>query len=222
MEKKIATPAEMNEDNLFVASKNIPNTKTPGNDGLPKELSKRHIKNWRPIPLLNVDTKIVSNVFAAKLKHILPSIISSNQTAYVEKRCISKKCRLISDIMGVSGKENIPGYLVTIDLEKAFDSLDQDFILCVLKKFDLGDSFINQIKILLNGGFATQYFTAKRGAAQGDPISAYFFIMAFEVLFALIKSKVVIRGIDLQDHSFLFTAYVDESTRNVKTFEEFS
>ena len=45
--------------------------------------------------------------------------------------------------MGVSGKENIPGYLVTIDLEKAFDSLDQDFILCVLKKFDLGDSFIN-------------------------------------------------------------------------------
>ena len=100
-------------------------------------------KNWRPIPLLNVDTKIISNVFAAKLKHILPSIISSNQTAYVEKRCISKKCRLISDIMGVSGKENIPGYLVTIDLEKAFDSLDQDFILCVLKKFDLGDSFIN-------------------------------------------------------------------------------
>ena len=44
MEKKIATPAEMNEDNLFVASKNIPNTKTPGNDGLPKELSKRHKK----------------------------------------------------------------------------------------------------------------------------------------------------------------------------------
>ena len=58
--KKIATPAEMTEDNLFVASKNIPNTKTPGNDALSKELSKRHIKNQRPIPLLNVDTKITS------------------------------------------------------------------------------------------------------------------------------------------------------------------
>ena len=43
--KKIATPAEMTEDNLFVASKNIPNTKTPGNAALSKELSKRHIKN---------------------------------------------------------------------------------------------------------------------------------------------------------------------------------
>ena len=52
--------------------------------------------------------------------------------------------------MEVSGKENIPGYLVTIDLEKAFYSLEQDFILCVLKKFGFGDSFINWIKILLN------------------------------------------------------------------------
>ena len=67
----------------------------------------------------------------------------SNQTAYVEERCISKKGRLISNIMEVSGKENIPGYLVTIDLEKAFYSLEQDFILCVLKKFGFGDSFIN-------------------------------------------------------------------------------
>ena len=52
--------------------------------------------------------------------------------------------------MGVSGKESIPGCLVTMDLEKAFDSLDQDSIICVLKKFRFGDSFINWIKILLN------------------------------------------------------------------------
>ena len=45
--------------------------------------------------------------------------------------------------MGVSDKENIPGYLVTMDLEKTFESLDQDFILCILKKFAFGDSFVN-------------------------------------------------------------------------------
>ena len=147
--KRTICEAEITEYNLFVALKNIPNNKTPGNDSLCKELPKRHIKNWRPIPLLNVDTKIISEVFAGKPKHILPSIISSNQIAYVEKRCISKKGRLIFHIMGVSGKESIPGYLVTMDLEKAFDSLDQDFIICVLKKFSFGDSFINWIKILL-------------------------------------------------------------------------
>ena len=122
--------------------------------------------------------------------------------------------------MEICGKENIPGYLITMDLEKAFDSLDHDFLLCALKKFGFGDSFINWIKILLNdqqscvinGGFATQYFTLKRGARQGDPISAYLFIIALEVLFALIKNKVNIKGTVLYDHTFLFIAYTDDST----------
>ena len=169
--------------------------------------------------LCNIDTKIISRAFTAKHKPILPSVISSNQTAYVEKRCISKKGRLISDIIEICGKENIPRLLVTIDLEKAFDNLDHDFLLCALKKFGFGDSFFNWIKILLNdqqscvinGGFATQYFTLKRGARQGDPLSAYLFIIALEAIFDLIKNKVDVKGIDLFDHTYLFTAYAYDS-----------
>ena len=139
---------------------------------------------------------------------------------YVKKRCSSESGRLISDIVEICGKEIIPGYLVTMDVDKAFDSLDPDFLLCTLKKFGFGDTFINWIKILLNdqqscvinGGFATRYFTLKGGACQGDPVSSYFFIIALEVLFALIKNKVNIKGIDLYDHTFLFTAYADGST----------
>ena len=205
-----------------------------------KDRGKRYIKNWRPTSLLNIDTKIISKTFAAKLKPILPSTISSNQTVHVENRCISESDRLISDIIEICSKENTPGYLVTMDLEKAFDSLDHDFLLCALKKFGFGDSFINWIKILLNdqqscvinGGFATQYFILKTGARQGNPMSAYLFIIALEVLFALIKNKVDIKGIDLFDHTFLFTAYADDSTfflkdmssvkMLVETFMEFS
>ena len=185
-----------------------------------KDRDKRFIKNWRPISLLNVDTKILSKALAAKLKPVLPSIISSNQTAYVEKRCISESGRLISDIIEICKKENIPAYLVTMDFEKAFDSLDHDFLICVLKKIGFGDNFITWIKILLNdqqscvlnGGLTTQYFKLERGARQGDPISAYLFIIALEVLFILIKNEDKIKGIALYDHSFLFTAYADDST----------
>ena len=56
-----------------------------------KDRDKRFIKNWRPISLLSVDIKILSKALAAKLKPILPSIISSNQTAYIEKRCVYRK-----------------------------------------------------------------------------------------------------------------------------------
>ena len=96
--------------------------------------------------LLNIDTKIISRAFTAKRKPILPYVISSNQTAYVEKRCISEKGRLISDINEICSKENIPRFLVTIDLEKAFDNLDHDFLLCALKKFGFGDSFSTGLK----------------------------------------------------------------------------
>ena len=52
----------------------------------------------------------------------------------------------------------------------------------------------------------------KKGARQGDSISAYLFITALEVLFTLIKSKDNANGIDLYEYSFSFTAYADEST----------
>ena len=150
--------------------------------------------------LLYVDTKILSKTFTAKLKPISPSIFSSNQSAYVENWYISESGRLICDIIEICGNENVPGFLVTKDLEKAFGSLDHKFLLCVLKKFGFGDNFI------------TQYFTLEKGAHQGDPISAYIFIIALEVLFALIKSRNNINGINLYDYSFLFTAYADDST----------
>ena len=74
---------------------------------------------------------------------------------------------------------DIPGYLVTMDIEKAFDSLDHNFLLFALKKFGFGENSIHWINILLNkqqscvinGGFTTRYFNLEKCARQGDPIS---------------------------------------------------
>ena len=137
---------------------------------------KRYIKNWRPISLLNVDTKILSKVFSNKLKTILPTLISLQQTAYVKNRFIGESGRLISDIIEINGFFNITGFLVTMDVEKAFDSLDHSFLISVLKKFGFGKSFITWKEILLkdqqscviNGRTTTQYFKLERGARQGD------------------------------------------------------
>ena len=96
-----------------------------------KDRDKRFVKNWRSISLLNVDTKILSKSLAEKLKNALPELISSNQTAYVKNRCIYESGRLISDVIEMCDILDISGYLVTMDIEKAFDSLDHDFLLFV-------------------------------------------------------------------------------------------
>ena len=38
---------------------------------------KRFIKNWRPVSLLNIDSKIISEALSEKLKEVLPDLISS-------------------------------------------------------------------------------------------------------------------------------------------------
>ena len=40
-----------------------------------KDKDKRHISNWRPISLINVDVKIGSKAIAKRLECVLPSIM---------------------------------------------------------------------------------------------------------------------------------------------------
>ena len=150
--------------------------------------------------MLNVVNKTISS----KLKTVSPTLISSQQTAYVKKRFIGGSDRLISDIIEISGCFSITGFLVTMDIEKAFDSLDHSFLISVLKKFGFGKNFITWIEILLkdqqscfiNGGTTTQYFNLERGAPQSDPVSAYLFILVLEVLFIFIRKHPEIKGIE--------------------------
>ena len=99
--------------------------------------------------MLNTDLNIFSKALTANLRYVLLSLITSQQTAYVQNRCIGEGGRLISDILDISDKLSIDGYLVPVDIKKAFDSLDREFLLVILKKFGFGNYFIDWIKILL-------------------------------------------------------------------------
>ena len=115
-----------------------------------KGRDKRYIQNWRPISLLNVDVKLISKALAERLKNVLPEIISPNQNAYVKNRCISEGGRLISDLLEMSEVLNKESFLVTIDIEKAFDSVNHHFLIPILEKIGFGTDFIEWIKVLLN------------------------------------------------------------------------
>ena len=65
------------------------------------------------------------------LKNLLSSLTSTQQTACIKNRFIGEGGRLISDIVNICDRNNIGGLLVTIDIEKAFDSLNHKFIFAV-------------------------------------------------------------------------------------------
>ena len=65
--------------------------------------------------------KIIREVLSARIKNVLSFLISTNQTAYVKNRFISKSGRVISDILEIANTLVLEGFLVTVDIEKAFD-----------------------------------------------------------------------------------------------------
>ena len=83
-----------------------------------------------------MDTKILK-ALSERLKNILSSSVSTQQTANIKNRFIGEGGRLTFDIVDICDCNNIGRYLVTIDTEKVFDSLEHKFILVVLKKMVL-------------------------------------------------------------------------------------
>ena len=179
---------------------------------------------------MNVDYKIISKAPASRLKKVVPNLNLPQQTPYAKNRFISESGRLIADIIGNTDVLNKEGFLVTMDIKKAFDSVDHTFAISVLKKFGFGNNFVSWTETLIskqescaiNGGNTTKYFHLERGARQGDPISAYIFILALEVLSFLVRNNKNIKGLNIFDHLF-YTDYADDTTfflENKKSVEE--
>ena len=129
------------------------------------------IKNWRPITLLNTDYKIAAKAIANRIKLVLPSLINHDQSGFLKGRFIGENIRLIDCVIQYATETNIPGLLLFIDFEKAFNSLDWSFILSTLGSFGFASSLINCVRTLyshtesciLNNGGASNFFEIQRG-----------------------------------------------------------
>jgi len=77
-----------------------------------------------------------------------------------------------------------------IDIHKAFDTLNWNFLLKVLTCFGFNNTFVNWISSILSSathsisinGAQHGYFSCSRGVRQGDPLSPLLFCIAEEVL----------------------------------------
>ena len=142
--------------------------------------------------------KVASKLLANRLKSHLPNLISTSQSTFVPGRFLVENMLLATKLVsGYNWKTISKRCMLKIDLQKAFDTLNWDFVLFTLEALDFPLVFRNLIKKCLTttrfsvaiNGESCGYFKGSRGLRQGDPLSLYLFVLALEVFSQQLKRK---------------------------------
>ncbi|KAL8118653.1 hypothetical protein AgCh_016247 [Apium graveolens] len=165
---------------------------------IPKVKEPQAMTDLRPISLCNVLVRILSKVMANRLKPCLKLLISDKQSAFIEGRLLNDNALIAFEVNHYmkrlsQGTKGIAGF--KIDISKAYDRLEWEFIRNMMIKFGFTDLWIERIMGLINSvsysfirnGNVFGEVIPSRGVRQGDPISPYIYIMCAEGLSSIIR-----------------------------------
>ena len=163
------------------------------------------IGNWRPISLSPCDLKIITKAYANRLKVVLPTILSESQAAYIPGRDINFNNRLIRIARSYSVSQGLDHCIVSLDAQKAFDSVSHDYLIKVLETYGFPPEFIAVVKVLYANlqatvqvnGFLSKEFRVLNGVKQGDALSCGLFVLAIDPLVRNLISNIHIEGVSV-------------------------
>jgi len=167
---------------------------------IPKIDKLEFTSQFRPIALCNVIYKIITKVIVNRIKPFLNEIISPYQSSFIPGRTIHHNIVVAQEMVHAMArmKGNKMFMSIKIDLEKAYDRLNWNFVENCLVECKFPPNIINIIhhcitspsfKILWNGN-KTEEFSPSRGIRQGDPLSPYLFVICMERLSHIIANQV--------------------------------
>ncbi len=161
---------------------------------IPKKGEASTARDFRPISLVNSLIKIVSKVLATRLQGILDDLINLFQAAFVKGRSIRDNFYTAHILTHHLHSTKQPTAILKIDFERAFDHLNWNFLLDLLRARGFSSKWISWISELLSSSSTAVllndspgiFFDCKRGLRQGDPISPLLFILEVDVLFRML------------------------------------
>ena len=197
---------------------------------IPKAGKDKHeIKNWRPISISSCDLKIITKAYSLKVGSHLGEIISESQMGYVPGRNINFNNRILRLALDFCNSNNLDYSIMSLDAQKAYDSVDHVYISNTLKAYGFPDNFISAVDVLHSNlqaqvqvnGFLSTPFSIRRGVKQGDALSCALFIIAIDPLIRNIEMNQNIPELPLAVNCNIKTvAYADDIAIISKNSEE--
>ena len=188
---------------------------------IPKKGDLRRLTNWRPITLLNTDYKIISKALAKRISKVIHLLVSDDQTCCIPGRDIVENVLTMQNIINYVNSDGImKGFALKIDQFKAFDRVNHNYLINVLKRMGFGMNLQKWIQILYNdihgcikhNGYISTTFPIQRGVRQGCPISAILYVLTAEPLHEAIVKSPHISGIQFCDTEARIFQHADDTT----------
>lgn len=207
---------------------------------IPKKKLVSEISDFRPISLINSCMKLCTKMMANRLRKVLPDLVAEVQTAFIGGRQITDGIMIAREIVHSLKRRQCEGLILKLDFEKAFDSVEWNFLFHLLSTLNFDSKWISwlrgifesmRISVLVNGS-PTKEFSAGRGLRQGDPVSPLLFNLVGEVLHSMLEKAAefgIIEGIRISsraeqlthlqfaDDTIIFLKNDTNSVRGVRT-----
>ena len=84
--------------------------------------------NYRPLSLVSVDCKILTEILALRLESALPSIIHPDQVGFMKNRSSTDNMRRLLHLIWSNRTGTDSVVALSLDAEKAFDRVQWDFL----------------------------------------------------------------------------------------------
>ena len=98
----------------------------------------KRLTNWRPITPSNCDHKLITKMYLSRICEEVSAIIKARQTAYLKGGFINDNVRSLIVSINVANLEaNVDGLIVSLDANKAFDSVKHSYIEKCIESFGL-------------------------------------------------------------------------------------
>jgi exonuclease III len=192
---------------------------------IPKKGDLSKISNWRPISLLNCIYKVLSKALNNRLKKISTRILSRAQKGFTKGRYIHECIINITEAVSYANFYEIPSFVLALDMAKAFDTIQHDYLHQVYEFFGFGQYFIKMIETFTTGRNAciiwddnslSEPFDLENGSGQGNGPSPLQFNFGEQILiFKLELDPAIVSIFDLPGPIHLNPAVTTTLTRNL-------
>lgn len=177
---------------------------------------------FRLISLLNCSYKLITKVLANRLANVINLLVDKAQVGFLRNRFILDNVAIAQEVISEIHDKKLEGILLKIDFEKAYDKVNWDFLLELLKARGFSLRWIGWINACLRTGVSSvlvngiegRKFVCKRGLRQGDPLSPLLFVLVADVFARMLlrsKEKMDIRGLGNFDNGILTLQYADDT-----------